>query len=147
VNEKRTSRVNEVIASLLRDGEQVEVASLASVGSVSLGRKLAVAAAAGVLSGGMLIVNTRPARWYVVLTNQRLLFLEPSWFSGRPTAKVTGQVPRAAIAGMSTPKRGVTMVFDVLISGQDKALRLSFPRPHRDDGDKVAAALGTATVQ
>jgi hypothetical protein len=147
VNEKRTGQLNDVMSSLLQVGEQVAIGSFANVGSVSLGRKLAVAAAAGVLSGGMLLMNVRPRRLYVVLTNQRILFLEASAITGRPTTKIAGQVPRGAIIGCTAPKRGVMTVFDVLIAGQDKALHFGFPRPLRDDGEKFAAAIGVYAGQ
>jgi hypothetical protein len=143
---KRTQRVNEVMSALLQPGEQVEVASVANVGRVTLGRKVAVAAAAAVFSGGTMTMHYRPARFYVVLTSQRLLCLGSSTWTGRPVPKITLQVPRAAIAGTTEPVRRVTLAFDVLISGQENALRMTFPMPLRDDGDRIAASLGVAAA-
>lgn len=132
------------MSSLLQNSERVQAVSVANVGRVTLGRKVAVAAAAGILSGGVLIMNARPARFYVVLTNQRLLCLAASSFTGRPQAKITLQLPRTAIPGTSEPKRGMTFAFDVLISGQENALRFTFPRPLRADGEQIASSLGVA---
>jgi hypothetical protein len=147
VNEKRTRQLHEATSTLLRAGEEIEVASFANVGSVSIAKNLAVMAIAGIVSGGAGFAMLRPKRLYLLLTNQRLLFVEQAGLTGRPTSKFAGEVPRDAIAGTTAPRRGVTTTFDMVIRGRDKGLRLVFPRPMRDDGDKVAASLGALIAQ
>lgn len=131
-----------VATSLLAPGERIELASLAQVGTVAIGKQVAVAAVAGVLSGGHLIVAVRPKTHYFVLTDQRLLFLEASEWAGRPTSRVVGLIPRSAIMAVSNARKGFLLKFDLVIAGQAKGLRLTFPPQRHADGERMARALG-----
>ena len=65
---------------------------------------------------------------------------KPSDFAGDPTSKINFVLPLQAIAGMTEPKHGFTTVVHLIIHGRDKALRIMFPRPCRDDGELVLRA-------
>lgn len=143
MNEKRTTLLTAAVTPLLAPGEQLEVPSLAAVGTVSVKKQVAVAAATAALTLGTVAVMVRPKAFYVALTSQRLLFLNPTDFRGLPTDKIAMQVPRAAVVSVATFKRGwLRLKFDIAIAGQAKGLRLTFGRPNRDDGERVARALG-----
>jgi hypothetical protein len=47
-------------ASVLDAGENIELTTLANVGSVSVKKKVLTAAAAGIATGGLLMVNVKP---------------------------------------------------------------------------------------
>ena len=59
-------------------------ATIASVGSVPLARKAAVATAVGVASGGLMIAHVKPRRMYIAVSEHSLLFFEGNTSSGRP---------------------------------------------------------------
>lgn len=141
MKEKRIQKITEIMTPMLQPGEYLMAASFANIGHVAVGKQLAMATATAVLSGGLVSVYRKPRPTYVVVTNYRVTFLEPSDFAGDPTSKINLVVPIQSIAGMTAPERGFTTVFRLLIHGQDKALRVMFPRPCRPDGELVINAL------
>lgn len=147
MNPKRTRQVIEVATPYLTPGEQIQLATIASIGSVSLARKAAVAAAVGIASGGMLIANVRPRRMYIAVTDRALLFFEGHTASGRPGKKLLMRLEKHYIAA-SEPKQGLlTLSANLAIYGQPKGLKLTFPRPCREDGRQLLAGLHRYTPQ
>jgi hypothetical protein len=141
LNDKKAGRAVAVATPLLQVGEQIELVSIANVGSVSVARRAATAAVAGVLSGGILMVSVRPRSFYLVLTNQHLLFFNADTASGRPEKKAAMCLPRHALR-VSEPKRGLlTATFQMTISGDERGLKFVFPLPARDDAARIAAAV------
>lgn len=55
--------------------------------------------------------------------------------------------PREAITVTKEKKGLITLKLELAVDGQDKGLKIVFPRPCRDDGYKLKAALPSATGQ
>ncbi|HEX4254450.1 MAG TPA: hypothetical protein VH089_05140 [Streptosporangiaceae bacterium] len=144
LKEKRAQQVNEVAGPHLRPGEQVQLTSYASVGSVSVKRRAATAAVAAVASGGMLAVSVRPRRMYIAMTRDRLLFFNGDTPSGKPGFPVLMDIPRPLITVANAKKGFLTFTVQLAVEGQDEGLKLIFPRPTRDEGEKLAAEIPAA---
>jgi hypothetical protein len=142
VSGKFDKRVAAVATAVLEPGEQIELSTFAAVGTVSAKRQVATAAIAGVLSAGTLIVSVQPKKYYLALTNQRLLFFAQNSATGRPEKKLAMQVPRQLLAAGETTKGLLTAKVNVTIEGQEKGLKLVFPLPSKSDAPAFAAALG-----
>jgi hypothetical protein len=140
MNEKMQGWVNEVANPVLEQGEQIEVRSVASVGTVSLKRRAATAAVAGVLSGGTLMVAVQPKKFFLALTDRRLL-LFPQGMSGKPEKKAAAILPRQGLSTSEVKKGLVTAAFELAIEGEEKGLKFVFPLPARADAAVMAAAL------
>jgi hypothetical protein len=140
VNPKQQERVTAVATPLLETGERIEVASIASIGHVSVKRRLATAAVAGVLSGGTLMVAVQPKKFYLALTDRRLLLFEPG-LSGRPSKKPAAILPRRLLRAGETKRGLMTVTFLVSIEGEENGLKFVFPLVTRNDAPLVAAAL------
>jgi hypothetical protein len=121
---------------VLQDQEQVQLMSFARVGSVSAKRKIATAAAAAALTAGVLIVNVRPRGMYIVLTDRRILFFDGDATSAARPGRHLMTVPRGRVT-VSAPKGkalGLAIQVELTIAGQDKDLKIVFPKPSKEEG-------------
>ncbi|MGR6319621.1 hypothetical protein Q2K19_27800 [Micromonospora soli] len=125
---------------LLNPGETPAATGRARLGQVSLARNAALAAASTVLSG----VNLNNA-YYVLLTNQRLLLLEPHWLTSRPTAKVVGNIPRPLLS-VADVKRAVMTSVTLSIGGEGKKLLLKYPSLDKEGAESLLKALEASGV-
>ena len=145
--EKYDRLVREAVAGQLAPDEEVQVVATSTVKQVTAKRMAATAAAAAVLSAGMLTVAVVPRKYFVVLTDRRLLFLVGNDVTGRPTEKVFLDLPRPALSVQSyKAKRAMlvipTAVLEIAVAGSDKALWMMFPTPCRHRAADMARALG-----
>jgi hypothetical protein len=125
----------------LEPGETVEIAAMAAVGQVSVGRQVATAAAVAVLSAGMFTATVRPARRALVLTNRRLLFFPSSQPFDRPQSKLLAALPREVLQARKR-RSLINATYDLVdAAGSGKAIRLTFALPSRALGAQLAAAL------
>jgi hypothetical protein len=143
VNPKAQERVLAVTKSVLSEGEQVEVMTYASVGTVSLKRKIATAAITTALSGGMLTMHVRPRRFWVVLTSARVLLFDADTASGR-RGKLSMALPRTSLTVASSKKGLLTTTVHLAVTGEDHSLRFQFPMPTRADATTLMAAIPAA---
>ncbi len=144
LKDKRVQQVNEVAGSHLRPGEQVQLISYASVGSVSVKRRAATAAVTAIASGGLLAVSVRPRRMYIAMTQDRLLFFNGDTPSGKPGKSVLMEIPRPFITVADARKGLLTFTVRLAVDGEDQGVKLIFPRPTRDEGEKLAAEIPAA---
>ena len=140
VNEKMQGWVSAVATPALEQGERIEISSVASVGTVSLKRRAATAAVAGVLSGGTLMVAVQPKKFFLALTDRRLL-LFPQGMSGKPEQKPAAILSRQGLSTSEVKNGLLTAAFELAIEGQEKGLKFVFPLPARADAPVIAAAL------
>jgi hypothetical protein len=134
-------RIIKAATPLLEQGETIEVATVAGVGTVSAKRQIATAAVTAVLSAGMVTAVTYAKKRPMVLTNRRLLFLEANELTGRPLEKLVAAVPREGLRA----RRGralLWLVYDLIDTAGGGVLRLSFPLPNRKAGHQIAQSLG-----
>lgn len=146
MKEELKAAIRQAAAPLLEVGETIEVEASAAVGEVSFAKKMAQALVVGILTLGFVTAYSKPRVLFMVLTDRRLIFLEPSAMAGKPTSKVAAEIPRAALTTISSkPKRvlGITptLVVDLGIAGAAKGLRLQFGTPVRAEGARIAEAL------
>jgi hypothetical protein len=142
MNDKRREILLKSAASVLDTGENIELTTLAYVGSVSVKKKVLTAAVAGIATGGLLMVNVKPRTMYIVLTDQRILFFDGNTASGRP-GKLTA-VLRRELVTTTAPKSGMfglTQVIQLSIAGEERGLKAVFPKPEKAAGLQFAAAL------
>jgi hypothetical protein len=145
MNDKRAQQAAQAAAPHLHTDEQIEITAYANIGRVSAVRRAATAAAVGAATAGLLIVSVRPRKAYLLMTNQRLVFLDGDTMSGRP-GKLLLTLPRTAVTVASVKKGLLTLTAELGVQGQDQGLRIVFPAPAREDGQQVVAALEAATV-
>ncbi|GAA2250858.1 MULTISPECIES: hypothetical protein [Kitasatospora] len=145
MNNKRRQQLLEVANPLLTAGEQVELATLVKVGSVSVKRKIATAAVVGVLTAGTVIATASPRPMYLAMTNQRILFFEVDGLTGKPK-KLLMVVPRELVTATPVAKAllGLGRVTQLEIDGQERGLKVLFPPATKADAAGFVAALGTA---
>jgi hypothetical protein len=136
MNQRTTSRLTQVVTPTLAPGEQIEMIEAAQVGKISAKKRLAVTAAVSVATAGTVMIALKPQAWYLVLTNQRLIFVENK-------RGIVGKVAAAARREnvTSEPLQGhfVTLSMNVTIDGTPQ--RLSWGRAQPGMARRVAAAL------
>jgi len=142
LNQKRVQQIQDVAASSLELGERIEVVTAASVGTVSVKKKVLTAAAAGIATGGLLMVSVRPRRMYVVSTDRRLVFFDADTASGKP-GKLLMILPKANVTASEVKRGLMTLKAMLSVDGQDQAVRVMFPKPCRDEGTQILGTLGT----
>jgi hypothetical protein len=140
MSNRHTSRLTQAAAPHLRQGEVVEIGAFTTVGSVSVKRQFLTAAAIGVASGGMLVGTVRPAKRYLAVTSDRLLFFNGEGTFGRP-GKLLFNLPREAVAVIKSGRHLLSYRIELVISGQEKGLRINFPMTARVTMEKIAASL------
>lgn len=145
MNEKRARQVSEAAAPHLQAGEQIEISVFANIGRVSVKRRATTAAVVAAVTGGLLIVSVRPRKAYLAMTNQRLVFLDGDTRSGRP-GKLLLALSRSAVTVADVKRGMLTLKAELVVEGQDQGLRVVFPKPAREDGQRVISALGTAAA-
>lgn len=140
MNAKLQGWVTAVATPVLEQGERIEIPSVASVGTVSLKRRATTAAIAGVLSAGTVIVSVRPRKFFLALTDRRLILFAQG-ASGRPEKKPAVVLPRQLLRTGETKRGLLTATFELSIEGEEKGLKFVFPLPARADAPLIAAAL------
>jgi hypothetical protein len=143
MSSKHTSRLAEAAAPYLRPGEVVEIGAFTTVGSVSIKRQFATAAVVGVASLGLVNATVRPAKRYVAVTGQRLLFFNGEGTLGRP-GKILFALPAEAVAVVKAGRHLLAYRIELAVAGQDKGLMINFPITARATMEQVAALLPVA---
>lgn len=103
MNARRARQLLEISAPLLLQGEQVELTSVVSIGTVSVRKQALTAAVVGVLSLGTVMATVTPRPMYIVLTNQRILFFDGNR-GGKP-GKLLMNLPRPYVTASTRPRR------------------------------------------
>jgi hypothetical protein len=133
-------RILSAVQPHLAQGEQVQLVTEAGVGQVSVRRQIGVGIAVAVVSLGQLTAIAQPRTFVLVLTDQRLLFIDPS-------AVHRDRLDTVALAlnlsGLRTrPYRGVSLNKRFDLEAYDlPPLRLNFPLSGRSDGEAIRAAV------
>jgi hypothetical protein len=141
MNARRTRQLLEASSPLLLQGEQVELTSLASIGTVSVRKQALTTIVVAVLTLGMVMATVRPRAVYVVLTNQRILFFDGNR-GGKP-GKLLMNIARPYVTATAARKAflGLKTVTHLTVEGQEGSLKVDFPVQTRADGHLFAGAL------
>jgi hypothetical protein len=140
---KHTPGLTEAAAPYLRPGEVVQIGAFTTVGSVSVKKQFAVAAVVGVATLGHVAATVRPARRYLAVTSQRLLFFNGEGTFGRP-GKILFALPKEAVAVVKSGRRLLFYRIELAVAGQEKGLLINFPITARATMEQVAASLPAA---
>jgi hypothetical protein len=121
-------------------GEEVRLITEAGVGGVSVKRQIGVGVAVAVVSLGQLTAIAQPRTFVLIVTDRRLLFIDPSAVhrDGLDTVALG-----LNLSGLSTePVRGpsLTKRFDLVAEGMPP-LRLDFPLSGRADAEAIREAV------
>ncbi|MFF0466163.1 hypothetical protein ACFYPX_01780 [Micromonospora zamorensis] len=141
MNQKLQARAFERVASILKPGEQPITATRALVGSFSASR-LGTAVTQGLIQaagGATGAALTRTKKQFVVVTDQRLIFL-PQTFFGGPGTGVLGEVAREHVA-LAEAKIGLVSLVRVAFGNAGDGISLTFPRVDKKNAEALAAAL------
>jgi hypothetical protein len=136
----RKSRVLEAVQPHLMEGEAVHLITEAGVGQVSVKRQIGVGVAVAVVSLGQLTAIAQPRTFVIILTDRRLVFIDPSALhrDGLDTVALA-----LNLSGLRTrPYRGPSLNkrFD-LEAYNMPPLRLNFPLSGRSDAEAIRAAI------
>jgi hypothetical protein len=143
MSSKHTSRLAQAAAPHLRQGEIVEIGAFTTVGSVSVKRQFLTAAVVGVAMAGMVVATPRPAKRYLAVTGDRLLFFNGEGTFGRP-GKLLFSLPRQAVEVITSGRHRLAYRIELAIAGQEKGLLINFPLTARATMEKIAASLSAA---
>jgi hypothetical protein len=140
MSSKHTPRLAEAAAPHLRPREVVEVGAFTTVGSVSVKRQFVTAAVVGVATLGNVAATVRPAKRYLAVTSQRLLFFNGEGTFGRPGKLLFG-LPREAVAVVKSGRHLLAYQIELAVAGQEKGLLINFPITARATMEQIAASL------
>jgi hypothetical protein len=136
MNQKTTSRITQVVAPSLVQGEQIEMIEAAQIGKVSAKRRIATTAAVTIATAGTVMIALKPQPWYLVLTNQRLIFVENK---RGIVGKIAAAARRENVTAEPLQAHVLTLSMNVTIDGTPQ--RLSWGRAQPGMARRVAAAL------
>jgi hypothetical protein len=136
----KKSRILKAVRPYLAQGELVQLITEAAVGKVSVKRQIGVGVAVAVVSLGQLTAIAQPRTFVLVLTDRRLLFIDPN-------AVHRDGLDAVALAlnlnGLRTrPYRGPSLNKRFDLEAYDMPpLRLNFPLSGRSDAEAIRAAV------
>ncbi|MEE1667682.1 hypothetical protein ACWDR2_09605 [Streptomyces sp. NPDC003631] len=145
MNNRRRQQLLQSVAPLLTEGEQVEITSVAKVGSVSARRRVLTTALVGALTAGTVIATVQPRPMYWALTDRRLMFFDASTMSGRP-GKLLMSLPRQLMSAAPVKKAllGLGLQTVLTVQGQEQGLKLTFPPAYKAAGRDLASRIAVA---
>ncbi|WP_157411527.1 MULTISPECIES: hypothetical protein [Actinoplanes] len=123
------------VAPMLSAGETPLAAARAVVGRFASSRLSAAAAGAGALGAAL----TSTSKQFVVLTDQRMIFLTQT-FLGGPGETFLGQVPREQVS-LAEASFGVVSHLRIAFGAAGDGVALTFPLVDKRNAEQLAAAL------
>ncbi|MGW2562500.1 hypothetical protein ACWCXB_25255 [Streptomyces sp. NPDC001514] len=143
MNGKRRRLLLAAIDPMLEPGEQVEVATIVNLSSVSVRRTAVFAAASAIMSGGAMSVIPTPTPMYLAMTDRRIFVFRANPTFARPEEHLM-TIPRAGLVRTEIKERILNSSFVVSSGDSEKGLKIIFPLIGRKDRDAIAAALPVA---
>ena len=138
-NGKR-SRILRAVQPHLVQGEQVQLITEAGVGQVSVKRQIGVGIADAVVSLGQLTAIAQPRTFVLVLTDRRLLFIDPSALRRNGLDTVALALNLSGLGTRTCRGPSLTKRFD-LEAYDMPPLRVNFPLSGRSDAEAIRAAV------
>jgi hypothetical protein len=138
MNQKTTSRITQVVTPTLAQGEQIEMIEAAQIGKVSAKRRIATTAAVSIATAGTVMIALKPQPWYLVLTNERLIFVENK---RGIVGKIAAAARRENVTAEALRPHLLTLSMNVTIDGTPQ--RFSWGRAQPGMASRVSAALAT----
>jgi hypothetical protein len=134
-------RLMDVVTPFLEGGEQPIMSTCATMGAHSVGTITRGAVRQSVSTLGTSFTLHMPKRFFLVLTNRRLLFVDSHESSGRPLPHVAAHLPRHGLR--LTPLRGGGLMkcFHVTAPDGRPITQVNFAMPQRGDAARLATVL------
>lgn len=143
MNGKRRRLLLAAIDPMLEPGEQVEVATIVNLSSVTVPRTAAFAAATAILSGGGMAVIPVPTPMYLGMTDRRIFIFRANPTFARPEEHLM-TIPRAGLVRSEIKERVLNSSFVISSADSEQGLRIVFPLAGRAERSAIAAALPLA---
>jgi len=143
VNGKRRRLLLAAIDPMLEPGEQVEVATIVNLKSVSVRRTAAFAVASAIVSGGGMAVVPVPTPMYLAMTGRRIFIFRANPNFARPEEHLM-TIPRAGLVRTEVKERVLNSSFIVSSPDREQGLKIVFPLLGRKERNAIAAALPLA---
>ena len=140
MNRKRRRLLLAAIDPMLEPGEQVEVATIVGLSSVSVRRTAAFAAASAIMSGGAMAVIPTPTPMYLAMTDRRFFVFRANPHFARPEEHLM-TIPRAGLVRSEIKERLLNSSFVVSSPDNEQGLKIIFPLISRKDRHAIAAAV------
>jgi hypothetical protein len=131
--------------AVVEPGEVVELTSNAVIGSLRLGRQVAIAAATAIATAGLFSLELTPKQQPIVLTTKRLLVLGlKNTFTDQADSTIRSQMPRAELR--AKPARQIMLYHQVDLTDTEgkPVARMKFGLFDGADARNLAQALGEA---
>ncbi|MFJ8924757.1 hypothetical protein ACIREK_35385 [Streptomyces sp. NPDC102415] len=143
MNGKRRRLLLAAVDPMLEPGEQVEVATIVNLRSVSVRRTAAFAVASAIVSGGGMAVVPVPTPMYLAMTGRRIFIFRANPTFARPEEHLM-TIPRAGLVRTEVKERLLNSSFVVSSPDDEQGLRIVFPLLGRKERNAIAAALPLA---
>ncbi|MER5721788.1 hypothetical protein ACWC9F_14785 [Streptomyces sp. NPDC001110] len=143
MNGKRRRLLLAAIDPMLEPGEQVEVATIVNLKSVSVRRTAAFAVASAIVSGGGMAVVPVPTPMYLAMTGRRIFIFRANPTFARPEEHLM-TIPRAGLVRTEVKERVLNSSFIVSSPDREQGLKVVFPLLGRKERNAIAAALPLA---
>ncbi|MER5223952.1 hypothetical protein [Streptomyces flaveus] len=143
MNGRRRRLLLAAIDPMLEPEEQVEVATIVNLSSVSVRRTAAFAAASAIMSGGMAVIPV-PAPMYLAMTDRRIFIFRAHPTFAQPEEHLM-TIPRAGLVRSEIKERVLNSSFVVSSPDSEQGLKIIFPLVGRKDRNAIAAALSLAS--
>ncbi|AGJ55536.1 MULTISPECIES: hypothetical protein [Streptomyces] len=143
MNGKRRRLLLAAIDPMLEPGEQVEVATIVNLKSVSVRQTAAFAVASAIVSGGGMAVVPVPTPMYLAMTGRRIFIFRANPTFARPEEHLM-TIPRAGLVRTEVKERVLNSSFIVSSPDREQGLKIVFPLLGRKERNAIAAALPLA---
>ncbi|MFF3902231.1 hypothetical protein [[Kitasatospora] papulosa] len=143
MNGKRRRLLLAAIDPMLEPGEQVEVATIVNLKSVSVRRTAAFAVASAIVSGGGMAVVPVPTPMYLAMTGRRIFIFRANPTFARPEEHLM-TIPRGGLVRTEVKERVLNSSFIVSSPDREQGLKIVFPLLGRKERNAIAAALPLA---
>ncbi|MFJ5720162.1 hypothetical protein [Streptomyces sp. NPDC093149] len=142
MNGKRRRLLLAALDPMLDSQEQVKVATIVNLSSVSVRRTAAFAAASAIASGGMAVIPV-PTPMYLAMTDRRIFIFRANPTFARPEEHLM-TIPLAGLVRSEIKERILNSSFVVSSPESEQGLKIVFPLISRTDRNAIAVALPLA---
>ncbi|MFD9291811.1 hypothetical protein ACFWBV_26700 [Streptomyces sp. NPDC060030] len=143
MNGKRRRLLLAAVDPMLEPGEQVEVASIVNLKSVSVRRTAAFAVASAIMSGGGMAMVPVPTPMYLAMTGRRIFIFRANPTFARPEEHLM-TIPRTGLVRTEVKERVLNSSFVVSSPDREQGLKIVFPLLGRKERNAITAALPLA---
>ncbi|MFJ4918801.1 hypothetical protein [Streptomyces sp. NPDC088725] len=143
MNGKRRRLFLAAVHPMLEPGEQVEVATIVNLSSVSVRRTAAFAVASTIVTGGALAMMPTPTPMYLAMTGRRIFIFRANPMFARPEEHLM-TIPRAGLVRSQIRERLINSSFVVSSPDNEQGLRIIFSLLNRKNRNAIASVLPLA---